>query len=112
MIEGDPWRFNRISLVSMLVTTNDAFMGINGSQLPRFGTSTWMSPAYDSGTEENNEKCANIPGPPCGNPLQRATANAEGYVHIHAGIHGIGDLSAATFDWRNGVAQIRVRRVR
>ena len=33
-------------------------------------------------------------------------------LHIHAGIHGVGDLDAATRDWRNPVALITVRRLR
>jgi hypothetical protein len=35
----------------------------------------------------------------------------EGFVHVHAGIHGIGDLVAADRDWRNPVAQIAIRRL-
>ena len=34
----------------------------------------------------------------------------EGYVHIHAGIHGIGDLDASVRDWRNPVAEITIVR--
>ncbi|MGH8621200.1 MAG: hypothetical protein ACRET3_03595 [Burkholderiales bacterium] len=35
----------------------------------------------------------------------------EGYVHIHAGIHGIGDLPPEVRDWRNPVARVAIRRV-
>lgn len=35
----------------------------------------------------------------------------EGYVHIHAGIHGIGDFMASDRDWRNPVAEITVERL-
>ncbi len=35
----------------------------------------------------------------------------EDYVHVHAGIHGIGNLPAADRDWRNPVAQITIQRV-
>lgn len=72
------------------------------------------SPAYDAGTEADDELCAHIPGPPtvCGgegfNPSQEGDVN---FLHIHAGIHGVGDLSAATFDWRNPVAKIVISRV-
>ena len=104
-------KFKRISLVGMLVITNDAFFGLNGVELKNKGLSH-RSPAYDAGSEANNELCAFIPGPPCGNGGVRATAGAEGYVHVHAGIHGIGDLAAADFDWRNDVAQIRITRLR
>jgi hypothetical protein len=32
-------------------------------------------------------------------------------VHIHAGMHGIGDLDASVRDWRNPVAQVTIRRI-
>ena len=35
----------------------------------------------------------------------------EGYVHIHAGIHGIGDFGASDRYWRNPAAYI-ARRLR
>jgi hypothetical protein len=103
--------FNRLSMVGMLVTTNDAFFGLNGAPLPSTGRTAHSSPAYDAGSEANNESCAYIPGPPCGNPNQRLTAGAEGFVHVHAGIHGIGDLQPSDFDWRNPVAWVVIRRV-
>jgi hypothetical protein len=56
----------------MLVTTNDGFYGANAVQVPRHGSRVVYSVAWDAGTEENNESCAFVPGPPCGNPLMRA----------------------------------------
>ena len=35
----------------------------------------------------------------------------EGYVHVHAGIHGIGDLDASERDWRNPVAMVTIELV-
>jgi hypothetical protein len=70
------------------------------------------SPAYDAGSEANNENCRFIPGPPCGRPLVRAEKDAEGYVHVHAGIYGGGHLVPGEHDWRNPVARIRIRRRR
>ena len=98
-----------LSVVGMLVTTNDAFFALNGVRLPLFGEKTEFSAAYDSGSEPNNELCAFIPGPPCGNAGVRDVANAEGFVHVHAGVHGIGDLVPADHDWRNPVAKITIR---
>lgn len=98
-----------ISLVSMLVTTNDAFIAVNKLRLPRHH-STVKAPAYDAGAEANDELCAYIPGPPCGNSHEASDVEGEGFVHIHAGIHGIGDLTAAEHDWRNPVAKINIRR--
>lgn len=106
-----PGRADRLSLVGMLVTTNDAFYGLNGVELPRHGESVFHAVAYDAGSEANTEKCDHIPGPPCNNGGKRVTTGAEGFVHVHAGIHGIGDLVPARDDWRNPVALIRVRRL-
>lgn len=100
-----------ISLASMLVSTNDAFMAVNRVRLP-FRASVLTVPAYDAGAEANNENCAYIPGPPCGNANAEPQEDAEGFVHIHAGIHGIGDLDAAQFDWQNPVAKILIRRIK
>ena len=61
-------RFRFLSMAAMLVTTNDAFFALRGVRAPRHGTSVHHSPAYDAGSEVNNEDCAFIPGPPCGNP--------------------------------------------
>jgi hypothetical protein len=99
---------NRISVLGMLVTTNDAFFALNTAKI--IGKINNISVgAYDAGSEANNEDCAFIPGPPCGNS-QRDTAGAEGFVHVHSGIHGIASLAEETFDWRNPVALIRVIR--
>jgi len=98
-----------ISLASMLIPTNDAFFALNNVRVGE-KTKTFYSPAYDAGTEMNDEMCVDIPGPVCGGEGYSPNASGEGYVHIHSGIHGIGDLSAATYDWRNPVAKITVRR--
>ncbi len=111
LVMSDPSQFGEISLVGMLVITNDAFFGLNGVALPASGTSSFRSPAYDAGSEANTEQCAHIPGPPCGNAMVRVNAGAEGYVHIHGGFHGLTDLVAAQFDWRNPVAAVSVRRL-
>jgi hypothetical protein len=100
-----------ISLASMLIPTNDGFFALNGVRLSGKSSTTFYSPAYDAGTEMNDEACINIPGPVCGGEGYSPEADGEGYVHIHSGIHGIGDLSAATYDWRNPVAKITIRKV-
>lgn len=100
-----------ISAVSMLVTTNDAFFALNGIYGPENGSVIYLAPAYDAGSEANNENGDFIPGPPFGNAEIRATENAEGYVHIHAGIHGIADLDPDMYDWHNPVAKIEITRM-
>jgi hypothetical protein len=76
----------------------------------------YTSVAYDSGSERNDELCARSPGPfftECGGPGGGAasTGGEEGYMRVHAGVHGIGDLTASQRDWRNPVARITIRRM-
>jgi hypothetical protein len=104
-------KYRLISLVGMLVTTNDSFFALNGVALPTHGSVTYYSPAYDAGSEVNNEDCTFIPGPPCGNGGVRMPTGAEGYVYIHSGIHGGGGLDPRQFDWRNPVAKITITKV-
>ncbi len=106
--------FDHVSVVAMLIPTNDGFFAINGVEGPEGNrTLTLFSPAYDAGTEPNDELCASIPGPPCfGAGFDASRAGAEGFVHIHAGIHGIGNVMPAMRDWRNPVAKITIRRIR
>lgn len=103
--------FGRLSVVAMLVTTNDAFAGLDGYPLtPRPWLQETTLPAYDAGSEANNELCAFIPGPPCGNAGVRDTAGAEGYIHVHPGIRGVGDLDPDVWDWHNPVAKVTIVR--
>ena len=133
-----------LSLAAMIFPTNDGFIAVNGVPLPT-GTDPVevYSPAYDSGSEENDESCVNIPslifagfpfpansiatGKPCpdglgadndvnsnpddplspfNNPLR-----AEGNVHIHPGIRGVGDLDPAVWNWENSVAKITIQKI-
>jgi hypothetical protein len=102
----------------MLVTTNDAFFAAR--DIWYLGKRNIMveAEAYDAGSEQNSENCAYIPGPPCGSGESHDPEVAEGYVHIHAGVHGTNsegtaesDLTPAMHDWRNPVAKITIRRV-
>jgi hypothetical protein len=107
-----PGHAGLVSLAGMLISTNDAFVGISGQAAPRDRSARVMdAPAYDSGSEANTESCAHIPGPPCGNGGVRVTEGAEGFVHIHRGIRGDAELDAGAKDWRNPAARITVRRV-
>ena len=112
-----PEPFSYVSIASMLGWSNDAFFGLNGVEGPRGNKElTIYSPAYDSGSERNDELCATIPGPffqECGGPGGGArVGGGEGFVHIHPGIHGVGDFKPAERDWRNPVAKITIRRVK
>jgi len=100
----------RISLASMMLPTNDGFIAIQNIKAPKKGSRTVYSPGYDAGTEPNDEVCANIPGPTCGGAGLSPELDGEGYVHINRGVHGIGDLAADVYDWRNPVAKITITR--
>ena len=105
-----------ISVAGMLVTTNDAFFAGRNIWLPGRDKVMVEAVAYDAGSEENTEECNDIPGPPCDEPPpnenQNPTEGAEGYVHVHAGIHGIGsEVNPADHDWNNPVAKITIRRI-
>ena len=108
-IEGGG-KFKHISLASMLIPTNDGFLALNGVKGLTGKTLTFLSPAYDAGSEVNNELCASIPGPACGGSGDVGVpGGGEGFVHVHAGIHGIGDIPLPEDrDWRNPVAQITI----
>jgi len=101
----------QVSVLGMLVTTNDAFFAAQGLDLWWRSTST-DAQVYDAGSEANTESCAHIPGPPCGNPFVSPDEEGEGFIHIHNGVHGVGDLEPQTSDWRGPGARITIRRVR
>jgi hypothetical protein len=105
--------FDHISVAAMLVPTNDGFIALNGIRAPKGKrVVNVISPAYDAGSEANDEQCVNIPGPYCGGSGLSPNDDGEGYVHIHGGIHGVADLMPATFDWRNPVAKISIKQIR
>ena len=106
-------RRDRLSVAAMLIPTNDAFVALRGGLLPTRGKSiSYYLYAHDAGSEVNDERCASIPGPSfaeCGGPGGGAVAGGgEGFVHLHNGIHGVGDLDPSTRDWRAPVAIIVV----
>lgn len=112
--------FDRLSIAAMLIPTNDAFVALNSFDLDQVGhgrrSVTVFAIAYDAGSERNDELCASIPGPSfmeCGGPGGGGrVGDGEGFVHVHNGIHGVGDLTPAQRTWLNPVAVIAIRRVR
>ncbi len=104
--------WDRVSIGAMLGATNDAFFAVTDVALPKGRQiATYIAEAYDAGSETNDELCATVPG--CGGAAAAYSPDdhGEGFVHIHNGIHGIGDLSAAKMDWRNPTAQVVIERV-
>jgi Spondin_N len=116
-IQANPWR-DRLSMAAMLIPTNDAFASLNAVGLPFPGGSavSYTAVAYDSGTEVNDELCTSIPGPSfveCnGSGGGARVGGGEGFVHVHRGMHGVGQFRATDRDWRNPVAKVVIRQVR
>ena len=103
---------NTMSLAAMMLPTNDGFVGVTNVPLPKGKqVLTYLSNGHDAGSEPNDELCSNIPGPTCRGQGGSPGVGGEGFVHIHAGIHGIGNLEASEYDWRNPIARITVRQV-
>ncbi|MDQ4018932.1 MAG: spondin domain-containing protein [Actinomycetota bacterium] len=100
--------YARLSLLTMLVNTNDAFTGLDSVRL-RGRERVVYTRAYDAGSERNNELAAFIPGPCCGNPFVRDPEGA--LVRKHPGIQGGVDLDPAVYGWSGPVARITIERV-
>ncbi len=101
--------YHKLSLICMLVNTNDGFTGINGINLPRGQSKVVYLHAFDAGTESNTESTAHIPGPCCGNPLVRVPTHEE--IDYHSGIQGVGDLDPMVYGWDEPVARLTITRI-
>jgi len=100
-------RFDRLSVLTMLVNTNDAFTGLDAVRLGGRGA-TLERMAYDAGSERNNELRGFIPGPCCNHPFVR---DPEGeLIRPHPGITGVGELDPALYDWQDPVARFTIQR--
>lgn len=107
LAEGDAKYF---TAVGMLAATNDAFYAVRGVALPKNGSITVYADAYDAGSEANTEILGDIPAG--GNDaFDDPAGGEEGYIHIHAGIHGVGDQAPEDYDWRNPVVEITITRL-
>jgi hypothetical protein len=99
---------DRLSLVSMLVNTNDAFTGLDSVRLGRH-TREYDVSAYDAGTEANNELPGFIPGPAGNSPGVR---DPEGdVIRHHDGLGQSDGIDPAVYGWDGPVAHIVVERV-
>jgi hypothetical protein len=119
---------DRLSIVAMLLPTNDAFAGLNAIEIPTVaGTYTFDVPAFDAGTEANDEMLtgggmpgvAGIPGDPSmltgANGTGAAGADANPNVHIHRGslgdtdaMGGNSDLDSRVHRWLNPVIRVTI----
>ncbi|HEY5602482.1 MAG TPA: spondin domain-containing protein [Gammaproteobacteria bacterium] len=102
---------DNVSIGAMLGATNDAFFAVTDVALPKGRqTVTYMADAYDAGSETNDELASTVAG--LGGEGYSPNDSGEGFVHIHNGIHGVGDANAALLDWRNPVAEIIIERMK
>ncbi len=122
-------RFHRrLSIVAMLLPTNDGFVGLDALKIPRArGRYTYFLHGYDAGTEANDEivngggapGVPGIPADPGGNSGMNATGAAgfdhNSTVHVHRGVlgdsdlaGGFSDLDSAVHRWQNPVARVVV----
>ncbi len=100
--------FDRLSILTMLVNTNDAFTGLDSLRLRGHGGSL-STIAYDAGSERNNELRAFIPGPCCNHPFVRDPEHAV--IRPHEGITGRGDLDPSVYGWHEPATRISIERV-
>jgi hypothetical protein len=103
----DRGRLDQLTLLTMLVNTNDAFTGLDSLSIHGKGA-VIETVAYDAGSERNNELAAFIPGPCCNNPFVRDPEGA--LIRPHDGITGVGDLDPAVYSWPEPAARITVTR--
>ena len=106
----------RLSLVAMLLPTNDGFVGAN-MMLPMEGGTMGYAYGYDAGTEMNDELCSSIPNPGLHDMECNARGHGEtigmgeGAIVIHSGIHGHGDFMPMDRDWKNPVARVTITKM-
>ena len=106
-----------LSVGSMLVSTNDAFIAATDVALfdengaPVEASLDLM--AYDAGSEENTEMASDIPGPlgldeATDPPMSNERVPTEGgVITAHEGIQGVGDVGEA-FAWEEPTAMLMI----
>lgn len=117
-------RGDRLSLATMLICTNDGFLGLDAVKLPKEGSATFYLNGYDAGREQNTERSIDIVDPcsalnpgfalagdPNGNRDAEVATNPAEPIRIHPGIAGTGDLSVAKHGWTDPVARVTVERI-
>jgi len=111
---------SHLTVATMLVNTNDAFTGLTNVDLSGMQPGdqrVFLTPAYDAGTEFNDELGRHVPGPVAGGEGFNAVRDdVTGVVTHHAGVVGKEDgltesalSQAERFD--NPVLMIRIERL-
>ena len=130
-VEGimlDSQTMTHLSIVAMILPTNDAFIGLDAWEIPTTpGTYTINLNGYDAGTEANDEVingggmpgAPGIPAAPGGDGGANATGvsdmSSNDKIHIHPGVlgdtdvnGGMSDLDSRVHRWLNPVARVVV----
>lgn len=91
---------DHLTIVGMLVNTNDGFTGVDGLDLEDLqpgDTRTVYASAYDAGTEANSELAGTIPGPADGGEgYNPARDDWTAVVTHHGGVVGNQDTNPAS----------------
>jgi len=126
----DPGPHHRhLSLVAMLLPTNDGFVGLDSAPIPNAtGVYKYYLFGYDAGTEANDELITGggapgVPGVPAapggdggfgGTGVSAGDTNTR--VHIHRGVigdtnpeGGISDVDSTIHRWLNPVAEVVIK---
>ncbi|MEN0064123.1 MAG: spondin domain-containing protein [Myxococcota bacterium] len=108
----------QLSIVSMVICTNDGFAGLDARDLPnQIGqTRTYRLDTFDAGTEINTENRIDIvPAPFCGagpgSGMSDPALAENGVIRRHRGIEGFGDLDPFVYDWRDPAVFVTVKRL-
>ena len=119
---GADRRAKFLSVVSMVVCTNDGFTGLNRVRLPRRGVSVYFPRVSDAGTEINTEDFADLV-PACQSLFGIGSADAGtlvsnpalaegGRILPHAGVVGGDDLIPSTHGWLDPIVRVTVTPLR
>jgi hypothetical protein len=121
-IDGAPG--DRFSLATMLICTNDGFLGLDAVKLPRHGSEAFSLNGYDAGREQNTEASSDIVDPcsalnpshplagdPNGNNDASVATTPPEPIHHHPGIQGGADLSPSFHGWTDPVATVTITRI-
>ncbi len=113
---------DRFSIATMLICTNDGFLGLDGVALPAQGALSYDLKSYDAGREQNTEKAIDmvdpcsalgpvkLPGDPNGNRDKEVATTPAQPIQPHPGIKGNGDLTVAAHGWTDPVARVTITR--
>ena len=113
---------DKLSLASMMICTNDGFVGLDRVKMPEKGSSVFILHGYDAGVEDNTEMSADIVdacsalgpvvlnGDPNGNINGAVDTIPRGLITAHGGVVGGGDLGAI-HQIPAGTAKVTITRV-